>query len=310
MKTTGKQLKRIWGLLKRAWHGLTSTWRSHNVLFVTQSSKATFSGPRMSGVVLFALCLSISGIPLAWGGGAKPMALDAEKRAGELAKEGTELRRAGKDAEAVGKFKQAYELFAAPKNAAQYGLCLLALSRWTDADFYLTEAVAAKDDAWVKKNRSVLKDASESAKSHIGRVEILGSPEGANVRVSGRIVGTLPLAADIPVNEGSVDIEVSADGYSDGTRTIAVAGASHQSVVIRLMPAASKSPLAMAPLPTADSETHAAVADEPERSRSAFRSPWLWVGVGVVVAAIGVSLLVMSGGTSYPQPDQKGGWQQ
>lgn len=263
----------------------------------------------MGGPAILVLVLSLAAAPLAWGAGGKQGVGDAEKQAAELAKQGTELRRAGKDAEAVGKFKQAYELSAAPKNAAQYGLCLLALSRWTDADFYLTEAVAAKEDAWVKKNRSVLKDASESAKSHIGRVEILGSPEGANVRVSGRIVGTLPLAADIPVNEGSVDIEVSAEGYADSTRTIVVGGASHQSVVIRLAPATSTSPLAIAPLP-ADGVAHATVADEPERSKSAFHSPWLWAGVGVVVAAIGVSVLVMSGGTSYPQPDQQGAWQQ
>jgi len=258
------------------------------------------------GIVrLFAMVVGL----LAFGWGAEGFAGESEMRAEALSKQGIELRRAGKDSDAIPRFKQAYELAASPKNAGQYGLCLLALSRWTDADFFLTEAIVAKDDPWIKKNRSVLKDASETAKSHIGRVEILGSPDGAKVIVSGRSVGAFPLNSDIPVNEGSVDIEVSADGYAENTRTLSVAGASHQSVVIRLAPSLSKPSLAVASM-ASEGVSQSAIANKPEDPPSVLRSPWLWAGVGVIVAAIGGSILVTSGGMSYPHPDQKGGWQQ
>ncbi len=75
----------------------------------------------------------------------------------QLSAEAVELRRAGQDAEALPKFEEAYRLSPTPKAAAQLGLCLQALGRWSEADARLSEALKAKDDTWVRKNRDILR---------------------------------------------------------------------------------------------------------------------------------------------------------
>lgn len=225
----------------------------------------------------------------------------------DLARQGIELRRAGRDAEAVSQFQRAYELAPTPRYAAQYGLCLLALSRWTEADLLLAKAVSAKDDPWIKKNRSTLKEASESAKSHIGRLEILGSPEGAQVSVNGRTVGTFPLAADLPVNEGSVDIEVAAPGFTGSTRNLSVRGASYQSVVVRLAPVVAIATVSEVNAPPRDSLQ--LTKQDGEAPRSITASPLFWTGIGVAAIAIGASIFLLSSGKTYPSADQRGTWE-
>ena len=60
-----------------------------------------------------------------------------------LIKEGLELRRAGRDSDALAKFESAYNQSKTPRAAAQWGLCLQAVSRWSEADPLLAEALSA-----------------------------------------------------------------------------------------------------------------------------------------------------------------------
>lgn len=222
-----------------------------------------------------------------------------------LSKEGLELRRAGRDSEALVKFEKAYGLIATPRNAAQLGLCLQALARWSEADGYLAEAISAVQDPWIQKNRTILKDASETAKSHMGRIEVLGSPEGASVTVNGRVVGTLPLKEAVKVNEGSVDIEVSAPNLLSATRTMTIVGASYQRVVLRLKPPE--------PVPEARAEALPAVdvlqKDSDAGAKPLYAKPWFWAAAGGVLLAAGVTAVLLSQSTNYPAADQRGTWQ-
>jgi PEGA domain-containing protein len=62
------------------------------------------------------------------------------------------------------------------------------------------------------------------------------------VLVNGRRVGQLPLEHAVRVSAGSVDVELSAAGYTRGFRTVTVAPGQYQTVVIRLEKIAAPPP--------------------------------------------------------------------
>ncbi len=261
------------------------------------------------GCLWLAQCIFAWGVMVAF---TRPAQAKVDPEA--LIMEGIELRRAGRDADALPKFDQAYELGKTPRAAAQLGLCLQALARWADADPKLAEALTSTQDPWVKKNRETLKDALEQVKARVGRVEIVGKPPGAEVAVNGRVVGTLPLSKPVLVNEGPVDIEVSAPGYKRGIKNLTVSGASYQSVVIRLeeaanVPTAPPPALAMN-APSAKHENarlvvsadSAATTDE---SRPITKELWFWAGAVAVVGAVVLGVVLVSGsGPKDPKFDQ------
>lgn len=237
----------------------------------------------------------------------------ANPAAESLIREGLNLRRSGRDADALKKLQEAYDLAANPRAAAQLGLCFQALGRWSEADAKLAEALSAFEDAWIKRNRDALKEQSELVKTHVGRVEILAEPTGALVSVNGRPVGSVPLADAVPVNEGLVDVEVSAEGYGTMSRSLTIAGESYQRLMIRLVklePPVTSSKFN--PTLFRDDErietTGRSTNDGAESDRgSVLRSPWFWVGAAVVVAAGAiVAVLASSGGTESPAVDDFG----
>jgi hypothetical protein len=163
---------------------------------------------------------------------------DAEK-AEQLIREGNALRRKHQDARALPLFQQAYDISRTPRSAAQLGLAELALGYWDAANDHLTEGLTVGRNPWVEQNRRVLEAALKEAKSHLAGVTVEGRPAGAEVLFNGKSVGTLPLAAPVPVNEGRVEIDVRAAGYESDHRVLTVAGNSPAQVSVNLKPAAA-----------------------------------------------------------------------
>ena len=130
-----------------------------------------------------------------------------------LLQKGVELRRNKDDEGALKVFEQAYEVQKSPKAAAQIGLAAQAIGIWGRADRRLREALASPNDPWIRKHHSTIEDALKVIGSHVGHLEVSGSPSGAQVRVDGELVGTLPLGEPVSVTAGRVALEVSADGY-------------------------------------------------------------------------------------------------
>lgn len=215
----------------------------------------------------------------------------------DLIEEGIALRRAGRDAEALRKLQAAYEAEPSPRAAAQLGLCFQALGRWSEADAKLAEALSAANDPWVHTNRAPLKESLEVVKSHVGRVEVLGSPEGAHVLLNGLAVGALPLPDAVPVNEGLVDVEVKADGHVPERRSFSIGGGAYQRVVVRLQPL----PVPSAPR-VAESAPGLATREAPEAASSSSTSGWLWGGLALAVAG-GVAAALLLG---RPEPKSPG----
>ena len=131
-----------------------------------------------------------------------------------LMRDAVSKRRAGDDTAALKLFQQAYELNKTAKALAQIGLAEQALGKWSAADKHLRQALeSGSADPWIKKNRSAIDTSLGTIAGHVGQLEVIGQPAGADVRVDGESVGQLPIGHPITVTAGGVAVEVSARGY-------------------------------------------------------------------------------------------------
>ena len=150
----------------------------------------------------------------------------ADKSEDELIHEGVDSRRTNDDLKALELFRQAYDLHHHPRPAAQMGLAEVALGRWIDAEAHLAEAVGARSDPWISKNSTTLRKSLAQVREHIGALEVLGGPAGAEIVIEGAVVGKLPLANPIHVRAGECRFNLTAPNYEPETRTVRiVAGA-------------------------------------------------------------------------------------
>jgi len=163
-----------------------------------------------------------------------------------LVKEGVALRRAGDDAAAVKKFEQAHAIEQSPRTSAQLGLAEQALGRWGAADRHLRAALSTPSDAWITKNRRLIEQALQTVEQRVGKLEIVGSPAGSEVRIDGELVGKLPFERAVAATAGSVAIEVRAPGYLTMVRSsqIVTGGVTRESFNLQSMTPAGAEPLA------------------------------------------------------------------
>jgi hypothetical protein len=175
--------------------------------------------------------------------GAAPPSEEAEK----LIQHGVELRRQGKNGEALSEFQKAYELAPTPRGQAQIALALHAVGDWLGAERGLEEALRTEDDPWIAQYRDVLEGALATVRAHLGRLSVAINAAAGELLLNGVAVHTLPLSAPIRVTAGTLDIEVRAAGYAPAKRTIEIAAGTerHETFVLELLP-----PPAPVPPPT------------------------------------------------------------
>lgn len=135
-----------------------------------------------------------------------------------------ELRRSGQDEEALRIFERAYGTEKTPRAAAQMGLAEQALGKWVEAHGHLQEALRAKNDPWISKNRPALAEAASRVADHVGWIEIVGGGANVEVRLDGIPRGNLPLSHPLPTTTGSVAIELVLAGRAPLQRTPVVRG--------------------------------------------------------------------------------------
>lgn len=153
------------------------------------------------------LALSIAAAPNA----------DADK----LIKQGVELRKKRKDAEALELFKKAHALEATPRALAQIALAEQALASWVDAELNLKNALADADDPWIKSNLVPLKKALGEIDEHLATVTIRGVPEGAEIKIGAQAPVVAPIFHSLRAECGSpVSIAATATGYLPQTKLV------------------------------------------------------------------------------------------
>lgn len=126
---------------------------------------------------------------------------------------GVELRRKGKNQEALPHFQKAYKMAHTARAAAQLGLCEQALQLWVAAQLHLSVALESESDPWVSQYRGTLEKARAAVEAQLGRVEVTGKPGGAVVSIAGNFAGNLPDTLSGFVLPGTVTVTVAADGF-------------------------------------------------------------------------------------------------
>jgi hypothetical protein len=152
---------------------------------------------------------------------------------------GIALRAEGKDSEALQAFQQAEALDpASVRVQIHLATVYQALGNWLLADEYLSKALARQNHPYINRHRQVLEDAKRVIDSNIGRLEVDGDPPGAEVYLSGRALGTLPLGAPARTTVGSYVLEVRSAGYYPVRRPISIVGGGlvRESVHLQPMP--------------------------------------------------------------------------
>jgi hypothetical protein len=171
---------------------------------------------------------------------------DAEAEA--AIKRGVDLRRHAKDQEALEEFRKAYAAVKSARALAQIGLAEQALGRWVDAENDLGEAMASKNDPWIRKNLTTLNGAVDVIRKHLGSLDVIG-PAGAELLVDGHTAGKLPLAKPARVPIGSLTIELKKEGFFAATRPVSIGAGelTRESVDLQPLPAAPPRPVVEVP---------------------------------------------------------------
>lgn len=200
------------------------------------------------------------------------------------------LRADGKDREALAVLRQAAQI--APRSLrVQVHLSNVyqALGEWLLADELLRQALAAPHDPYIQRHRQALAEARSVIDDHLGKLEVVGEPPGAEVRLNGRQIGTLPLSEAVPVTVGSYTLEVRMPGHYTVSRPLSIAARDHVRESIRLEPR----PLdEVSPLPPAASA--GVVLAPPSLERPAERRwlTWTLAGLSAAAAATTVGALI------------------
>jgi hypothetical protein len=147
---------------------------------------------------------------------------------------GVQLRREGKNAEALEVFQRAYAEHPSPRALAQIALAQQALGNWVAAESGLIEALAAREDPWIARSASALEAALSTVRDHLASLYVETDTPGATISISGRVVGTAPLSAAIRVPSGDTWIELRAPGYTTQSQALHLIARSEQHVRIDL----------------------------------------------------------------------------
>jgi PEGA domain len=137
--------------------------------------------------------------------------------------EGISLRRAGKDDAALGVF---LDLEKRTPDSVRLLLHIttaaLATGKWTLAYDYMQKAAAHKDDPYYQRHKAAIETVERAIAQHVGSFRANGSPSGAEVRLSGAVIGTLPMGDARPVEVGSYMLEVSKPGFFPLRRPVTI----------------------------------------------------------------------------------------
>jgi hypothetical protein len=241
----------------------------------------------------------------AWGVGppcGAARAASAATEADAAIKHGVELRRRGDDLRALDEFQRAHSLQRSGRALAQIGFAEQALGRWREAEEHLGLALADTSDAWVRRYREVIERSRAVVAGHLGSLEVLGGPEGAELRIDGRPVGRLPLAQPVRVAAGHIGIQLVAEGHLPAARpvTIAAGQLARETMTLQKIeppPLAAPQitpaprPVARAPLPPATALPEIVAAGRAPEDPGGWQRTAAWVGGGAAVLFAGAAVV-------------------
>jgi PEGA domain len=139
--------------------------------------------------------------------------------------QGIALRRAGNDEVALTVFLDLEK--RAPDSVRvllHITTAALATGKWILAYEYLQKAASHKDDPYYQRHKPAIENIERAIGQRVGQFRARGMPAGAEVRLSGEVVGTLPMTNPRAIEVGSYLLEVSKAGYFPLRRPVTVTG--------------------------------------------------------------------------------------
>jgi hypothetical protein len=135
---------------------------------------------------------------------------------------GIELRKEGRDAEALEAFRAAYQLDKSPRIRAQIAVADQALGHWVEAERGLIIVLATTDDPWIQERRSLLEQALARVRARLGSIIAQSNVVSAELWIDGSRAVVLPTADPLRVTVGTHQLEVRAAGYATAHRAVDV----------------------------------------------------------------------------------------
>lgn len=195
-------------------------------------------------------------------------------------------RRAGQFLPAFDRLQQLSSRCPSPRVRAQLALAEQALQRWSDAYLHLQASLATRD-LWVESHRAPLEGALREIAEHLPRLSPQTNVPGAELRVNGARVGTLPLAAPCVIPTGAATVELVAPGYRPLRRVVSIAHGEVSRETLTLEPESPREALPAGPRPVAPSSRRDATVPSARSSAWAVAG-WSAVGAGAVLVGFGV----------------------
>ncbi len=211
----------------------------------------------------------------------------------ELLAEGVELRRQGRDAEALERFERAHAIAPSPRALAQIALAEHALGRYVRAEARLEAALReGEHDPWIAERREALEGALASIGANLGTLALEGGVDGAEVVLDGEIIGVLAAGARLRVPVGSATLAIRAPGYQPLERSIAIeaGGVTHEAVALEAIVTveAVASPPPEPPPPSQPAPAEAPALGDPHPAWGTVAGGLTVLGVGWVALVAGV----------------------
>jgi hypothetical protein len=199
------------------------------------------------------------------------------------------LRAEGKDREALAVLHRAAQMDPhSLRVKVHLANVYQALGEWLLADDFLRQALAAPQHPYIQRHRQALAEARSVIDDHLGKLEVVGEPTGAEVRLNGRHIGTLPLSEPVPVTVGSYTLEVRMAGHYTVSRPLSISARDHVRESIRLEPRTPDEGLRLSPAAGTGATAPGLSAEPPDRRWLT----WTLAGLGAAAAATTVGAFI------------------
>jgi hypothetical protein len=222
------------------------------------------------------------GLPLLLAFVAIAKAADAQPLAPEeeAIREGVELRKEMRDAEALVAFRRAYALRPVAHARAQMALAEQALGQWALAEADLKSALESTGDEWIERHRAELIGSLGEIASHLATVEVTSNIQGARLRVNGETAGDLPRS--VRVASGTVTLDADAQGFEPARRTVSAPPGGIVRERLTLVPATPMGGVHATPAPLVEAPP------APETNNA--QRTWGWIALGSAGALLAVGV--------------------
>lgn len=203
-----------------------------------------------------------------------------------LISQANELRRNGRDEDAVALLRRAATLDQSPRTLAQLALGEQSIGRWPRSEALFVRALTAQNDPWIERHRATLEAALAAARAHLATVDVVGGDPAAELWIDGESLGALRDHRQLRVAAGSVRIEHRPAARPAAIRVIELGAGAHERVYF-----APSAPLVLQATPRVTTASPRAAGPRPPRPREPAVHSLVWIGAATTGAAVTANLI-------------------